>query len=114
MLTVTYSGCFEYEFVKVLRSDNLFGTLTQTSKDSPNAICPFGNPSKYPSDAIGSALYSPSGLSSLRIVEINMICIVLIYFYRSFSTNFECYYCNILKMLKLCVTKCYYNQESRW
>ena len=74
MLTVTYSGCFEYEFVKVLRSDNLFGTLTLTSKDPLNAICPFGNPSKYPSDAIGSALYSPSGPSSLRIVEIFMIC----------------------------------------
>ena len=49
-------GCFEYEFVKVLRSDNLFGTLTQTSKDSPNAICPFGNTISCPSEDIGSAL----------------------------------------------------------
>jgi hypothetical protein len=43
MLKVTSSGCFEGEFVKVLQSENPCETSTQTSKDSPTSICPFGN-----------------------------------------------------------------------
>ena len=64
MLNVTSSGCFEGELVKVLQSENPPEISTQTSNDSPTAICPFGNTISCPSDDIGSAFCSSSGLSS--------------------------------------------------
>ena len=64
MLNVTSSGCFAGEFVNVLQSENPLKRSTQTSNDSPTAICPFGNTISYPSEDIGSALCSSSGLSS--------------------------------------------------
>ncbi len=64
MLNVTSSGCFEGELVKVLQSENPLETSTQISNDSPTAICPFRNTISCPSENIGSALCSSSGLSS--------------------------------------------------
>src|SRR5918999_5601657 len=51
-------------FVKVLQSENQSEISTQTSNDSPTAICPLGNTISCPSEDIGSALCSSSGLSS--------------------------------------------------
>jgi hypothetical protein len=56
MLNVTSSGCFEGELVKVLQSENPHETSTQTSNDSPTAICPFVNSNSCHSEDIGSAL----------------------------------------------------------
>src|SRR5829696_1478589 len=64
MRNVTSSGCFEEEFVKVLQSENPLETSTQTSNDSPTAICPLGNTISCPSEDIGSAICSSDGLSS--------------------------------------------------
>ena len=64
MLKVTSSVCFEGELVKVLQSENPLEISTQTSNDSPTAICPLGNSNSYPSEDIGSALCSSSGRSS--------------------------------------------------
>ncbi len=63
MLNVTSSGCFEGELVKVLQSENPLDT-SQTSNDSPYAICSFGNTISCPSEDIGSAICSSDGLSS--------------------------------------------------
>jgi hypothetical protein len=56
----------------------------------------------------------------LCIVQIFLICmllILLLLFDLSLSlslyTRFECYYCKILNVLKLCFTKRYYKEESR-
>jgi hypothetical protein len=40
---VTSSGSFAGEFVKALQADTPLVPSTQTSKDSPTAICPLGN-----------------------------------------------------------------------
>jgi hypothetical protein len=64
MIKVTPSGSFAGEFVKVLQSENPPEISTQTSKDSPTAICPLGNSNSYPSEDIESALCSSSGPSS--------------------------------------------------
>jgi hypothetical protein len=58
----TSAGWFEGESVNVLQSENPPET-SQTSKDSPTAICPFGNSSWCPGDVIGPALCSSNGLS---------------------------------------------------
>jgi hypothetical protein len=52
----------------------------------------------------------------LCIVQIFLICmllILLLLFDLSLYTRFECYYCKILNVLKLCFTKRYYKEESR-
>ena len=64
MVKVTSSGCFEGKLVKVLQSENPPDTSMQTSNDSPTAICPLENSNSCPSEDIGSALCSSSGLSS--------------------------------------------------
>src|SRR5918994_6030506 len=64
MLKVTSCGLFEGELVKVLQSENQSEISTQTSNDSPTAICPLGNSNSCPSEDIASALCSSSGLSS--------------------------------------------------
>jgi hypothetical protein len=65
MPRVTSSGRLEGELVKVVQSENPPETSTQTSYDSPVAICPFENTISCSSEDIGSALYGSSiGLSS--------------------------------------------------
>ncbi len=57
------SVCFEREFVKVLQSESP-PEISQTSNDSPTAICPFGNTISCTSEDIGSALCFSDGFSS--------------------------------------------------
>jgi hypothetical protein len=79
MVNVTCPGCFEGELVKVLQSEKPPVISTQTSNDSPTAICPFGNTISCPSEDIGAALYSSSDLSSPSHSSKYQTCMLLLF-----------------------------------